>query len=168
MESFETLDAWKLVCESAGWIFSPFRYFRTIKVLAFTEPCKMGPTIVPGFMTTTSKPFSFAKSHAARSASVFERAYHPWDSKSRWCQSLQVPAVIHELTCIILNIHHLKPKKSGFYLEVSAVFLITPPGFIENCFATILASFRFEHGRNGGCNNNSLNTLGFFSSLENR
>jgi hypothetical protein len=54
----------------------PWRRRTSINMLALSLGGITGPITVPGFTTTTSKPFSFAKSIAAFSASVLESGYH--------------------------------------------------------------------------------------------
>jgi hypothetical protein len=49
----------------------PSRNSRIVSLLVFLEACKIGPMTKEGLMTTMSNPFSFAKSHAAFSASVW-------------------------------------------------------------------------------------------------
>ncbi len=57
------------------WRYSPFSIPTINILLPSSEACKVGPKTPPGLMTTMSKPFSFTKSHAAFSASVFDNAY---------------------------------------------------------------------------------------------
>lgn len=56
----------------------PSRRRTSTNILAFRVGGITGPITVPGFTTTTSKPFSFANSQAAFSANVFESGYHNW------------------------------------------------------------------------------------------
>lgn len=55
---------------------SPLRNSRITSVLVFMVDCRTGPMTMVGFTVTTSRSCSFAKSHAAFSASVFDKTYH--------------------------------------------------------------------------------------------
>ncbi len=45
----------------------------------FLEPCKAGPIVKDGLMTTISNPFSSTKFHASFSASVLDNWYQSYN-----------------------------------------------------------------------------------------